>query len=270
MTGTPDCHCTMVMPGADAAALFVELDFAERIIFRGAGIHGPQRIGDRNAVGLAGLLERVLDHPHVAIGGDRVLRHPGLLVAGLEFGDQRLVALGAPAGDAGEHALQQFRADGLQHVGFGDGDAERDGRNLALSEAELVHLLEQQLGVGNHGRQEEQQVRFRRPDFLNQRGGVGERRRKGFVDDQLQPVFGEQAVAHRLGRGDRCRGVVGDDRDRLGLLAGSGFRQLHDLRQRLSCLRPCRCRGLEDIFEAAIGDQVGVGEGEDRQDWPAR
>src|SRR6185295_4320431 len=172
-------------PGADAAALFIELDFAERVIFGGTGIQGAQRVSDGNAVSLAGFFERVLDHPHVAIGGDRVLRHPGFLVAGLEFGDQRLVPLGAPAGDAGEQALQQFRAYGLQHVGFGNGDAERDGRNLALPEAELVHLLEQQLGVGNHRRQEEQKVRFRRPDFFNQRGGVGERRGKGFVDDQL-------------------------------------------------------------------------------------
>src|SRR3954469_6681439 len=145
-------------PGADAAALFVELDFAERVIFGGTGIHGAQRVGHRDTISLAGLFERVLDHPHVAIGGDRILRHPGFLVAGLEFGDQCLVALGAPACDAGKQTLQQFRADGLQHVGFGDCNAERDGWNLALSEPELVHFLEQQLGVGNHRRQEEQKV----------------------------------------------------------------------------------------------------------------
>jgi len=96
-----------------------------------------------NPVGVAGLFKRVLDYPHVAVGGNRVLRHPGFLVAGLEFRNQRFVTPGAPACDAGEHTLQQFRTDGLQHVGFGDGDAERDGRNLALSQAELIHFLEQ-------------------------------------------------------------------------------------------------------------------------------
>src|SRR4051794_11691900 len=53
-----------VHAGADAATLFVELDLAERIVFRGAGVHRTQRFAHRNPVSLPGLFERVLDHPH--------------------------------------------------------------------------------------------------------------------------------------------------------------------------------------------------------------
>src|SRR5882724_3683372 len=98
--------------GAETAALVVEFEFAERIIFRGTAIHRAQRVGGRDAFSLASFLERLLDQPHVAIGGDRVLRHPRLLVARFQFVNQGFMALRAPACDAGQHALQKFGADG--------------------------------------------------------------------------------------------------------------------------------------------------------------
>ncbi len=130
---------------------------------------------------------------------------------------------------AAHDALQQVLVHGLEHVRLGDGDAERDRRHAALTHAELVHLLEHQLGVGDHGRQEEQQVRARRADFLHQRGRIGERRGEGFIDDEFEAEFLQQALAHRLDRGDRRTGVVGDDRNRLGLHAGGAFGHLDDL-----------------------------------------
>src|ERR1700743_1583965 len=87
--------------GANSAAFFVKLDLAKRIIFRRAGIHRPKCVGHRGTIGFAGLLQRVLDDPHVAIGGNRILRHPWFLVARLKLGDQCLVTFGAPACNAG-------------------------------------------------------------------------------------------------------------------------------------------------------------------------
>src|ERR1700733_12402235 len=147
-------HRNAVLPlhdhdaGANAAPLLVELQFAARIIFGGPAVHGAEGVCDREAISLASLLEGLLHQPHVAIGRDDVLRHPRFFIFLLQLSDEVFVALRAPIGHDGHDALHGLRRHTLQHVRFGDRDAERDGRNLALAETELVDLFKTEFGVG--------------------------------------------------------------------------------------------------------------------------
>ena len=155
--------------------------------------------------------------------------------------------------------------DALQHVRLGNGDAEGDGRDLALAEAELVDFLQAELGVGDRVRHEQQQVRPGRPDLLDQRGGVGERRRPDFLDDELKALLREEFLLERLGGRDRGRRVVHQHRHGLRPFAGGGFRELHQFGQAELRLHAGGRGGLEDEFEAAIGQQVRIGQREHRQ-----
>ena len=156
-------------------------------------------------------------------------------------------------------------ADALQHVRLGDRDAEGHRRNLALAEAELVDLFQAELGVGDRVRHEQQQVRPGRPDLLDQRRGVGQRRRPDFLDDQLKAFLREELFLERLGGRDRRRGVVHQHRHRLRPLAGGGFGKLHQFGQAELRLPARGRRGLEDVFEAALGQQIRIGQRQHRQ-----
>ena len=224
-----------------------------------------QAFRDGAAVGLAGLFQRRLHQPHVAIGRDDVLRHPGLLVFCLQFGDQILVALRAPIGDDRHDALDHVGADALQHVGLRNRDAEGDRRNLALAEPELVDFFQAELGVRDRVGHEQQQIRTGRPDLLDQRRGVGERRRPDLLHDQLQAFLGEEFFLERLGGCDRCCRVVHQHRHRLRAFAGCGFGKLHQFGQAELRLPARGRRGLEDVFEAALGQKIRIGQSEHRQ-----
>jgi hypothetical protein len=103
---------------------------------------------------------------------------------------------------------------------------------LPWPEAELVHLLEQQLGVGNHGRQEEQKVRSGRADFSE----PARWRRRAAGVKVSSTISCSPFSASRP-----SRIAFAEDTDAavlsvtiatvLGFLAGAAFRQLHDLRQ---------------------------------------
>jgi len=86
------------------------------------------------------------------------LRHPWLLVFGLQLGDQIFVALRTPIGDDRHDALDDVGADALQHVGFSMVMLKEDRWNLALTEPELVDFFQAELGVGYGVRHEQQEV----------------------------------------------------------------------------------------------------------------
>ena len=86
--GSPFCHCTISERGADAPPVLVELEpSAREELRRPVGrVHPADRLRHLLAVGGAGLLERVLQDPDVAVRRDAVLRHPRLAGALLELG----------------------------------------------------------------------------------------------------------------------------------------------------------------------------------------
>ena len=77
-------------------------------------------------------------------------------------------------------------------------------------------------------------------------------------------------LADRLEEAHRRGGVVADDRHLGRPLAGGVLRQLHQDRHDLIGLRVGGGRGLEHVVEAAIGDRVGIGQGQPGQLGPLR
>ena len=135
---------------------------------------------------------------------------------------------------------------------------------------ELIHFFEAELGVGDGRRQIEHKIGFGSAHLLNERGRVRQRRRESLVHDKCHAQFFEQMLPHRLDGRDRSTGIVGDDRYRLRTDTRGVFGKLQDDGQGLFGLRSGGSRCLEHVFEAALGDQVGIGQREDRQMRPLR
>ena len=68
-------------------------------------------------------------------------------------------------------------------------------------------------------------------------------------------------LVHRLVEADGRRRVVADDRDLRRPFGARLHREVHHHRHQFLGLVVGGGRGLEDVFEAAVGDQVGVGQG---------
>jgi len=204
---------------------------------------------------------RVLDHPHVAVSGNRVLRHPEVLCR-RAFRSAISVRRPWPAQacDAGDHARQQFpRLTGLQQGRVRRWRCRNEMFGILPCPSRTRSFSPAKACVGDHGRQERtKKVRWRSGIFWTRRrwrrtsGGVKVRTRS------VEAVFGEQnpLLFHRLARRPRrpCALSVMIAHG-LGLLAGSSLRSFMICGQ-ACCLRVRRCRGRNNIFDSAIGDQA--------------
>ena len=94
----------------------------------------------------------------------------------------------------------------------------------------------------------------------DERRRVGERRRVDFVDHDLKPGLFESAVAHRLHEAYRRGRIVLNHSRRGWLLTGHFGGEIHDGRQGEFGLTAPGRRGLENELEAAVGDQVRIGQ----------
>ena len=81
----------------------------------------------------------------------------------------------------------------------------------------------------------------------------------------LRPAFFEQTLAHRLDRGHRGGGVVGDDGDGLGVAAGRTLASSMMIGKACVACEPAVAEVWKTYLKPRCGDEVGVGQSEHRQ-----
>lgn len=243
-----------------AAALFVVTDASirEQIGRPGRQVHRVQRRADLFPVGGPRHLDRFLQDHHVGVWEDRVMAEPRLFCPFHEALTDFRRFLARPVRQRDDQAFDIFRRRQPGQFGHAPMAAAADQRHFLGVQAELGEFFHQQLVVANGGRLQQHEIRLARPQFLHDRCRVRQRRREYLVDHQGQTKFLEHGFLQRLVKADGRCGIIADDRDFRGLLAGGFFRQRRDQRHDLSRLGVGGGGGLENVLEATAGDQVGI------------